>query len=154
MQATQGAIIRERVNTKNAKWTAMKNLQQLSSRSGNDPLAQFETEKEGKGSSDDVWAQRASYRPIIVTRYQSMSVSESSPWPIIAHKRHPQQDPGQDSRWRRRDRARWSRPPSTPPTRRPAARKLLLDGVGAGIVERVATKSRWPRLGTVFVLHA
>lgn len=36
---------------------------------------------------------------------------------------------------------------STPPTRRPAARKLLLDGVGVGIVEREATNSRWPRLG-------
>lgn len=32
--------------------------------------------------------------------------------------------------------------PSTPPTRLPAARKLLLNGVGAGIMEREATKSR------------
>lgn len=37
--------------------------------------------------------------------------------------------------------------PSTPPEVRPAAKKLLLNGVGAGIMEREATKSRWPRLG-------
>lgn len=35
-----------------------------------------------------------------------------------------------------------------PPKVRPAARKLLLNGLEAGIMEREATKSRWPRLGT------
>ena len=39
------------------------------------------------------------------------------------------------------------RTPLAPPKVQPTARKLLLNGVGAGMMEREATKSRWPRLG-------
>lgn len=47
--------------------------------------------------------------------------------------------------------------PLGPPEVRPAAMKLLLnglDGVGAGMMEREATKSRCPRLGTVPIVRA
>jgi len=45
-----------------------------------------------------------------------------------------------------RPRAHVGADPVDPPKVRPAARKLLLNGVKAGIMEREATKSRWSRL--------
>jgi hypothetical protein len=46
----------------------------------------------------------------------------------------------------KRPRTCWSEPLWTPPKVRPAVAKLLPNGVGAGIVEREATKSRCERL--------
>ena len=52
-----------------------------------------------------------------------------------------------NGRWRRGGRTPVGADPIDSTSEAAAARKLLPDGVGAGIVEREATKSRWPRLG-------
>ena len=50
----------------------------------------------------------------------------------------------------------WNEPRSLHPRPKvwPAAKRLLLNGVGAGIMEREATKSRCPRLGPVSIVRA
>lgn len=81
LRPTHCSTVKESMSANNANRMAMKSLHHLFPRSANDTADLSHCSKRRRrGSSDDVWAQRASYRPINATR----SEQEQSPFGVFS----------------------------------------------------------------------
>jgi hypothetical protein len=110
LRPTHCSTVKECMSTNNVNRTAMKTLHHLFPRSANDTADLSHCSKQRRRgkctSSDDVWARRASYRPINATK----SGQEKSPFGLFSSTNHSSQSVAHRRRWaleERRGQGQW-----------------------------------------------